>query len=253
MKAYLQQYSLYPPFIHRKNHTQAKLYLAIRFHSYESYLRCLFRWSKVIDGRIPIVLIALWNEDSIGTEDGPASVKAMYTDTNKILKDCRQLLKVSFVFHGVNTSNISAVHDLKLIGDEVCYQLLKRRKKLGLFFYTKSFMIPKKGILEQLIRISNRKGVYVEALNLPSPCFEFSPEDIKQVTDGNNWQDWLNSVESYSVLFKTNYFIESFGKEPSQEGLSNLIMDAGNRLQDQLIVDIQYISHINKKTSSILT
>ena len=252
MKAYLQQYSLYPPFIYRKNHTQAKLYLAIRFHAYDSYLRCLFRWSKVIDGRIPIVLIALWNEDSMGTADGPASVKAMYTDTNRILKDCRQLLKVSFVFQGLSTSSASAVHDLKLIGDEVCYQLLKRRKKAGLFFYSKPFMIPKKGILEQFIRISNRKRVYVEALNLPKPCFEFSVDDIKQVADGNNWQEWINSVEAYSVLFKTNYFIETFGKDPSQEGLSNLIMDAQNTLQDHLTVDIQYISHINKKTSAIL-
>ena len=154
MQAYLQQYSLYPPFLLDRRKRPCDLFIVCRFDSIVLFRKFLFRWGRILDSKFSIEVIALFYENNYGFEDDEMNEKSLKQEVDKILGQKRFHFRVSPIFFGVSTSRgQDLIMDLKLLGDEVCFQALRSKSKEQYFLLTSPHSIPLKGIMSQLIQL----------------------------------------------------------------------------------------------------
>lgn len=238
MQAYLQQYSLYPPFLLDRRKRPCDLFIVCRFDSIVLFRKFLFRWGRISDSKFSIEVIALFYENNYGFEDDKMNEKSLKLEVDKILGQKRFHFRVSPIFFGVSTSRgQDLIMDLKLLGDEVCFQALRNKSKEQHFLLTSPHSIPLQGIIPQLIQLKRAAAFYAEEIHLPSVCFEFSEADILRVQ-----QKWSKSNEGKNkfcphLFFSTKAFINHFGKSPNLDSLNKIRESADSKLRNFLKID----------------
>ena len=238
MQAYLQQYSLYPPFLLDRRKRPCDLFIVCRFDSIVLFRKFLFRWGRILDSKFSIEVIALFYENNYGFEDDEMNEKSLKQEVDKILGQKRFHFRVSPIFFGVSTSRgQDLIMDLKLLGDEVCFQALRSKSKEQYFLLTSPHSIPLKGIMSQLIQLKRVGAFYAEEIHLPSVCFEFSEADILRVQ-----QKWSKSNEGKNkfcphLFFSTNAYINHFGKSPNFDSLNKIPESGDSKLRNFLKID----------------
>ena len=238
MQAYLQQYSLYPPFLLDRRKRPCDLFIVCRFDSIVLFRKFLFRWGRILDSKFSIEVIALFYENNYGFEDDEMNEKSLKQEVDKILGQKRFHFRVSPIFFGVSTSRgQDLIMDLKLLGDEVCFQALRSKSKEQYFLLTSPHSIPLKGIMSQLIQLKRVGAFYAEEIHLPSVCFEFSEADILRVQ-----QKWSKSNEGKNkfcphLFFSTKAYINHFGKSPNFDSLNQIPESGDSKLRNFLKID----------------
>ena len=238
MQAYLQQYSLYPPFLLDRRKRPCDLFIVCRFDSIVLFRKFLFRWGRISDSKFSIEVIALFYENNYGFEDEQMNEKSLKHEVEKILGQKRFHFRVSPIFFGVSTSRgQDLIMDLKLLGDEVCFQALRNKAKEQYFLMTSPHSIPLQGVIAQLIQLKRTGAFYTEEIHLPSVCFEFSEADISRVQ-----QKWSKSNEGKNkfcphLFFSTKAFINHFGKLPNLDSLNKIRKSGDSKLRNFLKID----------------
>lgn len=240
MQAYLQQYSLYPPFINGRNRRHCDLFVVCRFKSLVLFRKFLFRWSKVIDSKYQIELFALFYEDEYGFDQNDLNERAIKKEAELILNQKRFTFIVNPIFFGVKDDpSHNKAMDLKLLGDEVCFQVLKRRRKKLHFLWTSAYTIPALGLFTELMKLKKKVSFYAEKIHLPEVSFEF-PESV--INDARSkWSDQISLKDnSPHLFFSTDTYIELYGKSPCTENLNKLSESGGSKLEEYLFLDTDY-------------
>lgn len=240
MQAYLQQYSLYPPFIVERSRRHCDLFVVCRFESLIQFRKFLFRWSRVINPKFQVELIALFYEDDYGFDSDALNERTIRIETEKILDQKRFAFKVSPIFFGLKedlTSN--KVMDLKILGDEVCFQALRRRYKKVFFLWTSSLSIPMNGLIQELIKLKRRVNFHAEKVHLPAISFEFSESEIDALRDRSAIISHDNDNCPH-LFFSTTAYIKLYGKNPCTEKLKEISSVGSNKLEHYLHLDTDY-------------
>lgn len=240
MQAYLQQYSLYPPFIAQRSRRHCDLFVVCRFESLIQFRKFLFRWSRVINTKFQVELIALFYEDEYGFDSNALNERTIRIETEKILDQRRFAFKVSPVFFGLKgESSSNKVMDLKILGDEVCFQALRRRYKKAFFLWTSSFSIPMPGLIQELMKLKRRVHFHAEKVHLPAISFEFSESEIDALRNRSIGVTPDNDNCPH-LFFSTTAYIELYGKNPSSEKLKEITAVGSARLEKYLHLDTDY-------------
>ena len=244
MKAYLQQHAIYPPFIKRPNHSSGVLYIAARFSSVLSYKKFLFRWSKFASPKWPLVLIALFNEAKEGDMSYPFKPGDLNTLNKRIIKDKKNYFKTEFIHYGQQTKASEAfLMDLKLIGDECCFQALKRKNEELFFLYTNENSIPDKDLFSRLMAMKQEnKPFQWGRVRLPEAGLEFSEDNILSA------EKKLATIHRESLLqhphlcFSVQQYIEVFGKNPCSSSIQNLTSGKNDQLTSSISMDTAFLN-----------
>lgn len=240
MQAYLQQYSLYPPFIAERTRRPCDLFVVCRFESLIQFRKFLFRWSRVIDSKFQIELIALFYEDEYGFDSDALNERTIRNETEKILDQKRFTFKVSPIFFGLNGDpNSNKVMDLKIMGDEVCFQALRRRYKKLFFLWTTSYSIPMPGLIPQLIKLKRSVDFHAEKVHMPAISFEFSQAEIDSLRKRSDEAPYGNDNCPH-LFFSTTAYIELYGKNPCSTKLKEMTAIGSAKLENYLHLDTDY-------------
>jgi hypothetical protein len=238
MQAYLQQYSFYPPFITDRSKRPCDMFIICRFESAITFRKFIFRWSKVLDPKFSFELIALFYENDYSFDRLGLNERTIKKEVDSILGPKRSYFKVLPIFFGEKKSRLQdKVMDLKILGDEVCFQSLRRKYKKQYFLYTSEYCVPNIGLPERLIALKTKVEFHAEGVHLPEISFEFSEADI-QFGQKNllNMKDSGNKIPPH-LLFSTNAYINMFGKSPEQNKFDQLCIPNDSLLVEFLKMD----------------
>ena len=244
MKAYLQQHAIYPPFIKRPNHSSGVLYIAARFSSVLTYKKFLFRWSKFASPKWPLILIALFNEAKEGDMSYPFKPGDLNTLNRRIIRDKKNYFKTEFIHYGQQTKASEAfLMDLKLIGDECCFQALKRRDDKLFFLYTNENSIPDKNLFNRLLLMKHDGEPFLwGTTRLPGVGLEFTEESILKAEKKLASLKSENLFRTAHLGFSVKEYIQAFGKNPNSLSIRNLTAAKKHQLTCSISMDLAFLN-----------